>query len=113
MTFIRRLIGLLPHAISQSLVKKLYGRAEVDTFPAFYRLNTESRARRLCAGAGLELVEVRRYADPGYFRFAGLLENAAILADRLFDALLPGCGRLYLTFTIAKPAHAKSDRHAA
>lgn len=103
-TFIRRLIGLMPHAVSQFLVKKLYGRAEVDTFPAFYRMNTAGRVRRLCDEVGLELVGVRRYADPGYFRFAKPLEVCAILADRLMESLCRGWGRLYLTVTIEKPA---------
>ncbi len=112
-TFIRRLIGLLPHAINQSLVKKLYGRSEVDTFPAFYRLNNEARMRRFCSSAGLELVGTRRYADPGYFRFAPILENAAILTDRVLEALFPGCGRLYATFIVEKPVHANHIRRAA
>jgi SAM-dependent methyltransferase len=112
-TFIRRLIGLLPHSVNQALVKKLYGRAEADTFPAFYRLNTESRVRRMCPAAGLELVGLRRYPDPGYFRFAKPLEVGAILADRLLDRLCPGWGRLYLTVNIQKPIVANSIRRAA
>ena len=47
-TFIRRFIGLLPHSVSQSLVKKLYGRDEVDTFPAYYRLNSETACGGSC-----------------------------------------------------------------
>jgi hypothetical protein len=110
---IRRLIGLLPHALNQTLVKKLYGREEVDTFPAFYRMNTERRIWQQCLQAGLKLVGVQRYADPGYFRFAGVLENAAILADWLLEALRAGCGRLYVTFSIEKPALANDTRLAA
>jgi SAM-dependent methyltransferase len=112
-TFLRRLIGLLPHAVNQAIVKKLYGRAEVDTFPAFYRLNTANRVRRFSAAAGLSLRAVRRYPDPGYFRFARPLETAAILADRLLDAACPGWGRLYMTLTLEKPARADSSRAAA
>lgn len=112
-TFIRRLIGLLPHAVNQSLVKKLYGRSEVDTFPAFYRLNTEGRVRRFCEELGLELVGVRRYADPGYFRFAKPLVTAAILADKVLDGLCSGWGRLYLTMTIEKPESASISLRAA
>jgi SAM-dependent methyltransferase len=112
-TFIRRLIGLLPHSVNQALVKKLYGRAEVDTFPAFYRLNTANRLRRFCSATGLELARVRRYPDPGYFRFARLLEATAILTDRVLDGLCPGWGRLYLTVTMRKPAAAESSQRAA
>ena len=102
-TWIRRLIGILPHSINQRLVKWLYGRDEVDTFPAFYRLNTESRLRLFARAAKTEVVAIRRYADPGYFRFARTLESAAIVADRVLDGLRPGWGRLYLTITIGKP----------
>lgn len=101
-TFIRRLFGLLPHAVSQRVVNCLYGRAEVDTFPAYYRLNTEGRFRRFCGPAGLRWRSVRRYADPGYFRFARPLETLAILADRVLDAAAPGWGRLYLTAVMEK-----------
>ncbi len=103
-TIIRRLFGLLPHAVSRSLVKRLYGRAEEDTFPAYYRLNREGRLRRYCTAAGLELVAVRRYADPGYFRFSKPVELLAILADRAMESLCHGWGRLYMTVTIEKPA---------
>jgi SAM-dependent methyltransferase len=100
---IRRLFGLLPHRVSQALTKRLYGRAEEDTFPAFYRLNTARRLRRFCGAAGLRLVNVRRYADPGYFRFARSLEALAVLTDRALDGICPGWGRLYMTVTIEKP----------
>jgi SAM-dependent methyltransferase len=112
-TLIRRFVGLLPHRVNQALVKKLYGRAEVDTFRAFYRLNTESRLRRYCQDAGLEMQSMRRYADPGYFRFAKPLTCAAIVADKILDGLCPGWGRLYFTVTIQKPHDAQATRRAA
>jgi SAM-dependent methyltransferase len=112
-TFIRRLIGLLPHAVNQKLVKKLYGREEVDTFPAFYRLNTATCLRRFAALAGMELAGIRRYPDPGYFRFLKPLEAAAIVTDRALDALCPGWGRLYFTVTIKRCVVASASRQAA
>jgi SAM-dependent methyltransferase len=112
-TFIRRLVGLLPHTINQRLVRKLYGRNEVDTFPAFYRLNTRPRLKRFASAAGLEIEAIRRYADPGYFRFARPLESAAILADRILDWLAPGWGRLYLTAVIKKPILTRPVSRAA
>jgi hypothetical protein len=109
----RRLIGLLPHSINQRLVKRLYGRDEVDTFPAFYRLNTEQRLNRFASAAWMEVVGIRRYADPGYFRFAWILESAATVADRVLDSLRPGWGRLYLTITIGKPRIEQAASRAA
>lgn len=107
-TFIRRLIGLLPHTVNQRLVKRLYGRDEVDTFPAFYRLNTESRIMRFTSAVGMEVKGLRRYPDPGYFRFARPLEATAILLDQVLDSIAGGWGRLYLTVTIRKSADSAS-----
>ena len=102
-TLLRRIVGLLPHTLNQALVKRLYGRAEVDTFPAFYRLNTARRLGKVGAAAGLQLTELQRYADPGYFRFARLVETMAILTDRFLEGLCAGWGRLYLTAVMQKP----------
>jgi SAM-dependent methyltransferase len=112
-TLIRRFVGLFPHRLNQVLVKKLYGRAEVDTFPAYYRLNTDHSLRRHCRDAGLKVRSVRRYADPGYFRFAKPLTCAAIVADKILDGLCAGWGRLYFTVTIQKPHDTKTVCQAA
>lgn len=101
-TLIRRAFGVLPEFVTQALVKRIYGRAEVDTFPTFYRVNSERRVRRFAGEARLNLIRVRRYADPGYFRFAKPLEILAILTDRLMDGLHAGWGRLYMTVTLEK-----------
>jgi SAM-dependent methyltransferase len=99
---IRRAFGLLPHAVNQALVKKLYARDPEDTFPTRYRLNTERAIRRAGAAAGLRLVRLQRYADPGYFRFWAPLERLAARTDRLLDRVRPGWGRLYLTATLVR-----------
>jgi SAM-dependent methyltransferase len=103
-TLISRLFGLLPHWMCQSLIKKLYNRPEVDTFPAYYRLNSKRCLRRNFEESGLKIVGFQRYADPGYFRFSKPLMATAILADRLLDGLFPGWGRLYFTAIAEKPA---------
>ena len=65
------------------LVDRLYGRAEPDIFPAFYRANSESRIEKLAEEAGLKRVSVQFVGDPTYlafndlfFRLACLLESA-------------------------------------
>src|SRR5262245_46890109 len=63
-TWVRRAFGLLPHALIQSLVRRLYGRSCEDTFPALYRMNSEHSLRRACEAAGLTLATVRRYECP-------------------------------------------------
>ncbi len=108
-TFLRRLFGVLPHSVNQAIVKSLYGRDESDTFPAYYRMNTQRQLTTACNQAGLELLSVRRYADPGYFRFMKPLESLAILADRTLEYAGSGWGRLYFTVVLSKPAIASVE----
>jgi len=102
-TYLRRLIGLFPAWLNEKLVWRLYGRSPEDTFKTYYRLNTFSALARLSRRTGLPLQRMRRYADPGYFRFSGWLMNSAILIDRFLEGWGPGRGRLYFTAIFRKP----------
>ncbi|MFQ3651511.1 MAG: class I SAM-dependent methyltransferase, partial [Gemmataceae bacterium] len=99
----RRLIGLLPDWVNEQLVWHLYGRRPEDTFVTYYRMNTQRDLARAGRRVGLPLQRVRRYADPGYFRFSSWMMNAATLLDRFLEDWEPGWGRLYLTATFRKP----------
>ncbi len=101
-TWIRRAFGLMPHAANQLIVKKLYGRDEVDTFPAFYRLNRQSDIDRAARGAGLSRIDLRRYADQGYFSFFRPLVPVAMALDGVLAQLASGWGRLYFTAILRK-----------
>lgn len=101
-TWIRRLFGLLPFSISQRLVHRLYGRPEEDTFRTHYRLNRMDQITRHCEQAGLKVVRLQRYADPGYFHFSPVLRDAAVFTDWVFEQFAPGWGRLYFTVTLEK-----------
>jgi SAM-dependent methyltransferase len=103
-TWVRRAFGLLPHSVTQAVVWRLYGRACEDTFPVFYRLNGERAIRRAGRPAGLSLVGLRRYADPGYLRFSRLTQALAVMADWSLEKVGAGLGRLYLTVTLRKEA---------
>jgi ubiquinone/menaquinone biosynthesis C-methylase UbiE len=107
-TWITRLLHLLPHRFTQFVVERVYGRAWHDTFPTFYRLNTGRRlavaARRAC----LDMVQVRRYADPSYFSFHRWAFNAAMVADWLMEKLF-GCGRIYFWVAMQRPEHIPSS----
>jgi hypothetical protein len=83
-------------------VRRLYGRPEVDTFPAYYRLNSRRQIRRACRPTDLRLIDLRRYADPGYFGFARWTATAAVALDRLLAGGSSACGRLYFTAVLAK-----------
>jgi SAM-dependent methyltransferase len=107
-TWVRRAFGLLPHALIQAVVRRLYGRACEDTFPALYRMNSERSLRRVAAAAGLSLESIRRYQCPCYFRFSPAARRLATAADRALERVRPGWGRLYLTATLRKPALPRS-----
>jgi hypothetical protein len=102
-TLLTRLLGLLPHAMTQRLVRRLYGRAAHDTFPTYYRLNTRGRLRRAAGRAGLRLGEVRRFANADYFSFAPALYRSAVVLDWLLEKAGTDLGRLYLVVTLHKP----------
>lgn len=100
--WIRRLIGLLPHAWNQWLVRRLYGRPEHDTFPACYRLNSQRRFNQALGSTDLALVRFERIANPGYFSFWRWLEHVAVLADWFLDRISPRWGRIYFVATLKK-----------
>lgn len=101
-TWIRRIIGLMPHRFNQLLVRWLYGRECEDTFPTHYALNSKRRIRQAGHKAGLQLAEIHRYADPGYFQFFAPFQWLAVIADRCLECVCPGWGRLYLTVTLVR-----------
>ncbi|HLY28129.1 MAG TPA: class I SAM-dependent methyltransferase [Aggregatilineales bacterium] len=65
------------------LVRRLYGRAEADTFPVRYRANSPARLMALAAQAGLRLDALRQVEDPTYLAFLPLLFRASMIVSRL------------------------------
>ena len=65
------------------LVGRFYDRAEVDTFPAFYRANTLARIEQLARVAGLKRVSLRFVGDPTYMAFSGPLFRLTCLLERV------------------------------
>jgi SAM-dependent methyltransferase len=101
-TWIRRAFGLLPHSFNQFTVKKLYGRDEFDTFPAFYRLNRQSKIDRAAQSAGLARTCLRRYPDQGYFSICPSLKPVATIVDGALAKISPSWGCLYFTVVLKK-----------
>ncbi len=82
----RSLVALLNRGLrplQRWLVPKLYGRAEVDTFPVCYRANTSGTIRRLAAQSGLACEQILQIADPTYLAFHPLLFRASVALARI------------------------------
>lgn len=106
-TWIKRVLQLVPHGWTQAMVERLYGRAGHDTFPTCYRLNTRNQVLVEARRAGLRMVEMQRYAGAGYFSFHPRAFHAAMRADWVLERLL-GCGRMYFSVRLEKPASRRS-----
>lgn len=74
------------------LVERLYGRAEVDTFPTAYRANTPDALGRLATDASLSLVELWLVADPSYLAFNRVTFQAA----QWLDSRLPDSRHIHI-----------------
>jgi len=84
---------------SGGLVRRLYGRAEADIFPALYRANDALHLRRALEAVGLELTFLVRVGDPTYLAFNEPLYRFASLLERLTPPAL----RVHLVGEASKP----------
>jgi len=82
LTWANRLLGHLGDRQAR-LVRRLYARAEADTFPVLYRANTRRRIAQLAREVGLTPVSFQFVGDPSYLAFNELLYRLAVLAERL------------------------------
>ncbi|MBN1954488.1 MAG: class I SAM-dependent methyltransferase [Anaerolineae bacterium] len=81
-------------------VNRLYGRAEADTFPAFYRANSPAAIASLVRGAGLELVDLVLVDDPTYLAFNDLFYRLSCWLARCTPADM----RVHIVGEAGKPA---------
>jgi ubiquinone/menaquinone biosynthesis C-methylase UbiE len=65
------------------LVDRIYGRAEQDIFPAFYRANRAMQIERMARSAGMKRVSLRFVEDPTYLAFSEPLFRVACLLARV------------------------------
>jgi ubiquinone/menaquinone biosynthesis C-methylase UbiE len=68
--------------VQRFLVPRLYSRAEADTFPVRYKINTPSRLNSVCERVGFAL-ELSFIADPTYTAFNDPLFNLSMLLEKL------------------------------
>ncbi|MFL5243551.1 MAG: class I SAM-dependent methyltransferase [Gemmataceae bacterium] len=107
-TWMIRLIHLLPHAFTQEIVRRLYGRSHHDTFPTHYRLNTAGQIKKTVGPTGLDLTASVYFANPDYFSFSKPLRRAAIVADWFLEEWFPGMGKLYVV-TVMQKRQSRTD----
>lgn len=60
---------LVPYKLARKLVRKLYGRAEEDTFQIQYRANTMHDLEAFAQKYGFDIVYLAQNADPSYTSF--------------------------------------------
>ncbi len=77
------LANRLLRPLQRTLVPRLYGRAEADTFPVQYRANTPSRVAALAAQAGLRAELIRLIEDPTYLAFNPVLFRLSTALGRI------------------------------
>jgi hypothetical protein len=98
------MLDVAPHTWVQRLLKRLYGRDEIDTYPTCYRLNRRGVIGKVSSVANLEWVAWRAYASAGYFSFSPTLFRLAVLCDWSLERLYRGLGKIYFTVVLQKSA---------
>ena len=95
-----RLNQLLSLAEAQSsLVERLYGRKEDDTFPAYYRASTQVDIDGLASIVGLKLESITEIPDPTYLAFNDIMFRAMVSSENL----IPQNRKLHLVGILRKP----------
>lgn len=97
LTWLNQLLSRLGRA-QLALVQALYGRQTADTFPAYYRANSDARLEALATNSGLQVTKLLFIRDPTYLALSPTLFR---LSTR-FEALLPPQRRLHLVGTMQK-----------
>ena|SRR5579871_5018802 len=77
------LLNRVLRPLQHTLVPRLYGRAEADTFPVMYRANTPTQIMALAHNAGLRCDLIRLIEDPSYLAFNPLLFRVSLILARV------------------------------
>ena len=75
-----------PHWFHQ-FINYLRGRAEVDTFPTFYRANTKGDVEKLAVETGFDATYIRRFEGrPEYLRISAFLYPIGLIYERIVNS---------------------------
>jgi len=80
---------LLRKGLVNFINEKLYGRAEVDIFPAYYKANSVSDLTELLDKAGFAQSKVELNYDPGYTSFGKFTFFISNILDKIFERINP------------------------
>lgn len=87
-TSLPMLVSRLTPTSFHRFVNRKRGRAEIDTFPTCYRLNSEGALRRFALAAGFESVDIQHLdLRPEYFFFNRLSFYVGLAINRLLNAV--------------------------
>ena len=94
---LNRLLGSA-ESVQKQLVSRLYGRAEADTFPIFYRVNDPRSLNSVLANSNMRLKTLHCIGDPTYLAFTEGLFRVLISAE----SLTPRENKLHLVGVLQK-----------
>lgn len=94
---------LLPGALARRLVRLRTSQSPQSLRAPYLRLNTGPQIRRAAWTSGLQLANLRYYANPEQFTSIPPLHRMAVLTDWLLSRLREDLGRRYLVATLEKP----------
>jgi ubiquinone/menaquinone biosynthesis C-methylase UbiE len=66
-SYVTILSRLIPNSLHPFLVKKIWGRAEQDTYPTRYKINTVEKLRSYAERYGFVVDELNLLRDPSYY----------------------------------------------
>ncbi|MGB1251708.1 MAG: class I SAM-dependent methyltransferase [Candidatus Promineifilaceae bacterium] len=94
---INQLLGSVS-TIQDRLVETLYGRAEDDTFPIWYRANSRARLQHAAHKGALSLEKLHEIEDPTYLAFTPQLFRLNVQ----LEPLIPQRAKLHLVGVLRK-----------
>jgi SAM-dependent methyltransferase len=68
-SFLIKLRRIINDSLAKYLVKKIYGREENDTFPVYYKINTQKDIQKLAQENGFICEFLKENEDPSYTSF--------------------------------------------
>ncbi len=115
--YVTLISGLTPHWFHTKVANPVRGLGADahEPWPAFYRMNTASRLRKLAAGAGFDQAELRMVeCEPSYLQFHAILFLAGTAYERMVNATpLFGSLRANIFGRLEKPVTAPAEKSGA